>query len=187
MALIGITGTLGSGKGTVVEYLVNTKGFVYFSVTAFLRAEVERRGITPNRIAYHDLANEYRMQGSTRLMEAVYRSALPVLARRESVVIEAQHTPEEVRFIQSKGGIEFAVDAAIETRYRRITARGSEKDRVTFEAFKEIEERELSGREVHEQNLRGAIEAADYRLTNDGTLEELHQQIDRALVASQKI
>ena len=40
MLIIGITGTLGAGKGTVVEYLVEKKGFDHYSVRAFLLKEI---------------------------------------------------------------------------------------------------------------------------------------------------
>jgi dephospho-CoA kinase len=36
MFIIGITGTIGAGKGTVVEYLVGQKGFDHYSVRSFL-------------------------------------------------------------------------------------------------------------------------------------------------------
>lgn len=41
MIIIGITGTLGAGKGTVVEYL-KTKGFKHFSVREFLTQEIKK-------------------------------------------------------------------------------------------------------------------------------------------------
>lgn len=37
MHIIGITGTLGAGKGTIVEYLKDKKGFAHFSVREFLK------------------------------------------------------------------------------------------------------------------------------------------------------
>ena len=39
MITIGITGTLGAGKGTIVEYLQKEKGFSHYSVRAFLTDE----------------------------------------------------------------------------------------------------------------------------------------------------
>jgi len=43
MIIIGITGTLGAGKGTVVEYL-QEKGFRHYSARGFITKEVEKRG-----------------------------------------------------------------------------------------------------------------------------------------------
>ena len=36
MNIIGITGTLGAGKGTIVDYLVQKKGYVHYSVRSFI-------------------------------------------------------------------------------------------------------------------------------------------------------
>ena len=36
MKIIGITGTIGAGKGTIVDYLVKQKNFKHYSVRNFL-------------------------------------------------------------------------------------------------------------------------------------------------------
>ena len=43
MIVIGITGTLGAGKGTIVDYLVKNKGFNHFSVRSFIAQEIQNR------------------------------------------------------------------------------------------------------------------------------------------------
>ena len=43
MNIIGITGTIGAGKGTIVDYLVKEKGYVHYSVREFLAEEVDAR------------------------------------------------------------------------------------------------------------------------------------------------
>ena len=45
MNIIGITGTIGAGKGTIVDYLVKEKGYVHYSVRAFIAEEIQRRGL----------------------------------------------------------------------------------------------------------------------------------------------
>ena len=35
MIVIGITGTLGAGKGTIVNYLIEEEGFDHYSVRGF--------------------------------------------------------------------------------------------------------------------------------------------------------
>jgi dephospho-CoA kinase len=178
--IIGVTGTLGSGKGTVVRYLTEQKGFQYLSVTGFMKNVAESRGLPLERMTYHDIANEYRAQGPTKLQEAVLAEG----AKRGitgNFVIEAQHTPEEVKFIQSIGGVEFAVDADLKVRYERIRARGGDKDNTTFEAFKAHQEFEMRPQESSSNNLAGAIALANFHLTNSGSLAELHTQIDAVL------
>ena len=179
--LIGITGTLGAGKGTVVKYL-ESKGFVHIAVSdTFLAGEAKKRGIEPDRNARHDIANEYRSKGPTKLMEAVYELAKEDLDTGSNVVLEPQHTPEEVSFIMAKGGFVFAVDADINTRYKRIRARGGSKDDVTLEEFKSIEDLEMRPSERANNNLAGAIELCDHIIMNDGTREELNSKIESIL------
>lgn len=179
--IIGITGTLGAGKGTVVEYL-KTKGFKHFAVSdTFLVGEAVKRGLTPDRIARRDIANEYRALGPTKLMEAVYEMAKSAIDAGDNVIIEPQHTAGEVAFIQSIGGIEFGVDADLQTRFDRISKRGSEKDNVTFEQFKAEQDFEMQQTDPNKNNLAASLKEADYIFYNNGTQEELFAQVEAAL------
>jgi dephospho-CoA kinase len=179
--LIGLTGTLGSGKGTVVNYLVQ-KGFKTFAVSdTFLAGEALKRGLPADRDTRRNIANEFRAQGPTKLMEAVFELAREAVEKGENVIIEPQHTVAEVEFIKSKGGVELAVDAPLEIRYERIKARKSAKDAVTFEQFKSAQELELSQADPNRNNVAAAIREADFHLTNDDGLETLYRQIDEVL------
>lgn len=182
MTIIGITGTLGAGKGTIVDYLANKKGFKHFAVSdTFLAGEAVKRGLAPIRIVRRDIANEFRAKGPMKLMEELYKLAKPSIENGENVVIEPQHTASEVEFIQSIGGIEFAVDASLETRYERIKKRAGEKDNVSFEQFVEEQNFEMSQKDPNKNNLGAAIAKADYLFKNDGTQEELFEQIEKVL------
>ncbi len=179
--IIGITGTLGAGKGTVVEFL-KAHGFVHFAVSdTFLRNEAKRRGLEPDRSARRDIANEYRAQGATKLMEAVLAEAAGEIAVGKNVIVEPQHTVPEVEFIKEQGGIVLSVDADLPVRYERITKRGSEKDHVSYEEFVAEQVKELASADPNKNNLAAAIEAADYHFLNNGSVEELHVQIEEVL------
>ncbi len=180
--IIGITGTIGSGKGTVVDYLVNKKGFKHFAVSDnFLANEAIRRGQKPDRVARRNIANEYRAKGPTKLQEELWKLALPVIEAKENVVIEPQYTVGEVEFIQSKGGVVFAVDAERKLRYERIQGRASEKDKVTFEEFSAQEDEELRSTDPNKNNITTSIKKADFLFQNNGSQEELFKQIEAAL------
>ena len=60
MIIIGITGTLGAGKGTIVDYLVQNKGFVHYSVRAYITEECQRRGLEVNRDTLTQVGNDLR-------------------------------------------------------------------------------------------------------------------------------
>lgn len=174
--LIGIAGTLGAGKGTVVEYLLKL-GFKHYSGSGKLREILESRNIEPNRDEYSKLADEIRGEdprGLTKLLWSDYENDAP-----EKAIIEALHDVEEAKFIKEQGGIVIGVDADMEVRYSRIHTRGSEKDNVSFEEFKRLARHEEEGGGTH--NIRAVLELADYTIENNGTLEELHAQVDAIL------
>lgn len=171
--IIGITGTIGAGKGTVVSFFKEF-GFIHYSASGWLREELERRGLTPNRDTYSALAGEIRKEDPAGLAVILYEKM-----RSEGVehaVIEALHDVGEAEFLKAKGAVIIGVDAAIPVRYERVVARGSEKDNVTYEHFLAQIEREETGSSHH--NIRTVMAAADYVIENNGTKEELHEAIE---------
>ena len=91
MIIIGITGTLGAGKGTIVEYLVQQKGFVHFSVRSFITEEINRQGLPVNRDSMVVVANKLRADHSpSYIIDQLYAKALLTgkncIINRKSVV-----------------------------------------------------------------------------------------------------
>ncbi len=62
MKIIGITGTIGAGKGTVVDYLVKEKGYDHLSVRVYLTEEIKKRNLPVNRDSMREIANELRFE-----------------------------------------------------------------------------------------------------------------------------
>lgn len=181
--IIGTTGTHGAGKSTLVKYLVEQKNFILYSVSdGFLTNEARRRGLKPDRVTRGEIANEYRRLGPTKLMEAVLAEADQDIQSGKNIVVDPQYTKEEVEFIQDQGGIEISVDADLKTRYARIQERGSAKDNISYEEFVARQTRELASEDPTKQNLAGAIEAADYHILNNGTVDELCREVDSLLL-----
>jgi dephospho-CoA kinase len=56
--VIGITGTLGAGKGTIVDYLTANHGYNHISVRSLLQGIIAEKGMPDNR----DSMSENRMQ-----------------------------------------------------------------------------------------------------------------------------
>jgi dephospho-CoA kinase len=181
MIIIGITGTLGAGKGTVVEYLVEKKGFDHYSVRAFLLNEIRRRGIPENRDSMVVVANELRAQhGPSYVTDQLYQQAALV---GKNCIIESIRTPGEIDSLRGKGSFFlFAVDADPQLRYHRIVARSSETDKITYGTFLENEDREMSATDPNKQNLRACIRQADFVFTNDGSKEELFSEVEKTLL-----
>ncbi|HYF29276.1 MAG TPA: AAA family ATPase [Candidatus Paceibacterota bacterium] len=182
--LIGITGTNGSGKGTVVEYLVMHKGFSHFSARMFIIEEVVKRGLKQNRRTMREVANEMRKEHSpSYLMERLYEMAKD----EPKAVLESVRTIGEAEFLKAKGVYLFAVDADRTLRHERIVARGAEGDNLSYEEFCEQEDAEMASPDPWDMNVFGVMQISDARLMNNGTVEDLHHQVDEALAAVQKV
>jgi dephospho-CoA kinase len=183
MIVIGLTGTLGAGKGTVAEYLVERKKFIHFSVRSFIEREMTRRKLPINRDTITETANNIRKEHSPSfIVEELYKEANEAITAGANSIIESIRTPGEVSFLKTKGNFYLlAVDADPKIRYERIYRRASTTDEVTFEKFLSDEKREMSSEDPSKQNISRCIELADFKVSNDGTQEELYAQIDKIL------
>lgn len=180
MLIIGITGTLGAGKGTIVEYLVREKGFMHFSVRGFLIEEINRRGLPVDRDSMVLVANGLRANHSpSYIIDQLYEQAL---LTGKNCVIESIRTPGEVQSLREKGNfLLFAVDADPMLRYDRIVVRNSETDRISFVTFMANEEREMQSNDPAKQNIGKCIEQADCIFYNNSSVADLYTHLETEL------
>jgi dephospho-CoA kinase len=181
MIIIGITGTLGAGKGTIVEYLVRNKGFIHFSVRDFLLEEIRKRGLSEDRDSMFYVANDLRSaNGPSYVIDQLY---LRALRSRQNCAIESIRTPGEIESLRKKACFFlFAVDADPRIRYERIIVRQSVTDRISFETFLDNEAREKGTGDENKQNLNECIRQADFIFTNNDDKEALFEQIEKAMM-----
>lgn len=180
MICIGITGTIGAGKGTVVEYLEKSRGYRHFSVRSFLLDLIRQEGMPENRDSMFLLGNRLRNEfGPSYVVDCLYKLANE---SGDNCIIESIRTTGEAAFLRARGNFYLvAVDADPKIRYERIILRKSETDAVSFITFAENEEREMTSTDPGRQNLRECIRMADFVLTNNGSREELFAQVDEIL------
>lgn len=175
--IIGITGTDGSGKGTVVHYLQDHHGYVHYSSRSFIAEEVVRQGLPLDRNQLRLTANELRARfGDDVIVKKAYERM--ATEGRTLVIIESIRALAEAKYLKAHGGVLLAVDAAPEIRYERVQARRSETDKVTYEQFLAHEELEKNDPDPHGMQKAKVMEMADYTITNNGSLEELQAAVE---------
>lgn len=180
MIIIWITWTLGAGKGTIVEYLVQKKWFQHFSVRSFLIQEIEKRQLSVNRDTMVMIANELRATyGPAYIIEQLYQQAKVTW---KNAIIESIRAIGEVESLKGKENFHFfAVDADPKIRYERIVLRWSETDKISYEEFIANEQREMNNTDPTKQNIAACMQLADHAFTNNWTFDELYEQIETVI------
>jgi len=181
MIIFGITGTLGAGKGTVVDYLVNKKGFIHFSVREFLLEEIRKQHLPENRDSMVIVANNLRSKyGSSYIVDELCKRAK--MSGENTIIESIRNVGEIISLRNAEKFYLIAVDALQSLRYERIMIRNSETDSISYEEFVSNENREMQSDNPSAQNIQACIELADVVFFNNGTQEELHAQIENYLL-----
>jgi dephospho-CoA kinase len=174
--IIGLTGSFGSGKGAIIDYLVQAHGFKHYSATSLIIEEIKRLGMPVNRDSMFIAANGLRKEhGPAYFVETLFKQAN---ADGGDAVIESLRAVAEAKKIKELGGTVIGADADPRIRYERAKSRGSEKDNVSYEKFLEQERAESNPDDPYKQDIFGALKESDYIIMNNGSFEELHAQID---------
>ena len=178
--ILGITGTDGAGKGVVVEYLVEKKGFRHYAARQLWVDEINRRGLEVKRENMRIVANDLRRQHGNDFLVAAYVERMQTEGVQDAI-IESIRAIAEAETLKRHGGVLLAVDADQHLRYERIVGRASESDKVTFKHFAAQETLEMNDPDPNGMQKEKVMQMADYTIINNGTLDEFHAQIETAL------
>lgn len=178
--IIGITGTNGAGKGTVVEYLIKERGFTHYSVRGYLEESLKEQGLPIDRPHLGELGNKLRAEHGAGFFTDVFSKKM----QEEGVskaVIESIRSVGEAKALKEKKGILLAVDADRQIRFDRINVRGSATDGIDFKTFSEQEENEWKASTEEGMNVPAVMAMADYTIYNDNNTEDLYKKIEDVL------
>ncbi|MBU1082886.1 AAA family ATPase [Patescibacteria group bacterium] len=181
--IIGITGTNGSGKDTLAKILVRRLNYPHFSLSDELREICHEKNILPSRENLTNLGNELRQEfGSDYL-------SLRILGKtKDNFIVTSIRNPKEIEPFKEIGKfVLISLTAPIETRYQRIVEnkhRSGEKigeSKTSFTDFNAQENREMKG-ESFSQQLGQLMAIADINISNEGTIEELDNEVDKLII-----
>jgi dephospho-CoA kinase len=184
MKIIGITGTLASGKTSVKDFFLSRFPSSYFiSLSDIIKEELLKEGKELKRENFIEKGNELRKRYGSQILVEVATLTLPKNTNNLIVIIDGVRNPGEVEYLKKKFGKNFvliAVDAPKELRFKRLLERKKEGDPQTFEEFNEIDETD-NGKNQPEygQRVGECLKLADYLIINDGSLEELNKKLEK--------
>ncbi len=175
--ILGFVGKVAAGKGSAISYLVEEYGFFSSSCSDRIREEILKQGKEINRETLQEVGGILRKQhGPAVLAEKTWQNLLE--NKVEKAVIDSIRGIEEVEYLKRiKNFYLIFVDADMKTRFQRTVERGR-GDPVTWGEFIKSEERDLTG---DGRNITACIEAADFKIENDGTLGQLYVQLEEIL------
>ncbi len=181
MKVIGLTGTISSGKEVVREiFEKNTNAYSVVLSRLLKEDALKKQGIKITREIRQNLGNELRKQYGADILAKIAVGFMQ--KNKDFLIIDGIRNPGEADFLKSKFGGDFklvAVDAAQQIRFERISKRNREGDPKTWEEFILADERD-QGKDEPEygQQIRKCIEAADIVLQNDGSMEEFQKKVE---------
>ncbi len=173
--IIGVAGRNGAGKGELIQFL-EARSFTARSLSDVIREELAARELGETRERMIEVGRELRRRsGPGALAQGLVQQLLP----DRNYAIDSIRHPVEVEILRSCGQ-DFRlvwIEAGLETRFARMQARGRPGDPTTVEQLEALEARERGSDDPNAQQLDAVEAMADFRLSNDGTIEQLHEGI----------
>lgn len=179
MIHVGITGYNAAGKGEVTDYLKD-KGFVSISLSDILREEAKSRNLELNRENLTRLGQELRSQLNPGFLA---EKALFHINNSQNFVIDSIRHPDEVKILKQhlKPFLLIGVDAPVAVRFERSQLRGRQENAHSIDEFITREQAEMKNN-PNAQQLHRCMEMCDVLILNDGTIEELEEKIEKAIL-----
>ena len=176
--IYGITGYVGSGKDTVVDFLLQ-QGFEHASLSDEIRLELKKNNIPETREALISCGNNLRHQFGADILA---KRALSKIKNHNQVVLSSIRNIEEINFLKSQPEFKFIfVEAPQYTRFARIIKRNRIGDTKTFAEFVAKEKQEESA-DKNAQQMHRVKDYADIIINNNSTLENLYKQIKEKIL-----
>ncbi|MEM1535399.1 MAG: AAA family ATPase [Candidatus Pacearchaeota archaeon] len=174
--VIGIIGTIASGKGTVTSYLVKKHKFKRIVMGNLVRAIARSEGIAPTRENLHNLQARYRAKDPGYFIKKAI--AKIKASKHNKWVVDGLRNPEDAHLLKKAFNAKIIfVDAPIALRWERARKRrrGKEKE-ISLDEFKKIENEE---NKIFHFNITKRY--ADFKLMNNTTKEDLWKNTEKIL------
>lgn len=177
--IIGIVGSIASGKDTVADYL-KEKGFVSFSHSDILREMMRKEEIettVPNMTEYGNNLRETKGHGY--LSEVISDK----IGDDKNVIITSIRQVGEIEYYRKRWDKKFLLiklDAPKQIRLERLLKRARPGDVTSMEELDIIEAKQADGKGGG-INMNRCFEMADREIENAGSFEDLYKKIDQLI------
>lgn len=175
--IIGFTGVMASGKGTASAYLTQHYGAPSYRFSTVLRDILSRLSLPIDRDHMQRLSGSLRSTFGGDVLAQVIAADVAADSSPLIAVDGVRRLEDIVGLKNIPGFVLVAITADEQLRWQRLRARGENADDST----KTLEQFQLDQQGEAEQQIITTAAQAQYTLTNNGSLDELYQQIDALL------
>ena len=174
--IIGLVGEKLAGKDTVADFLIKKYGAFHIKFSTLLDEMLAILDMPISRRNEIDLGLGLRkIFGEEVLYKALCKRSLE--AKEKIVVINGLRMDEQAKMIQDMAAKIIYVTASPESRFARYKQRHEKTDDglMNFEQFKEQE------KELTEIGIPELGKKADYKVVNEGSVEQLYKDVDEVM------
>ncbi len=178
--IIAIVGMPGAGKSEVSDFFIK-KGFAYIRLGQITIDEIGKRKLELNE------ANEKKTREGFRKKYGMAAFAILNMTKikqaKGDIVIDGVYSWEEYEFFKEKlpGIVFIAVYASPMSRYHRLISRAKlhkHDPNKKYRSFTLAEAKARDTAEIENLNKGGPIAMADFTVVNEGTKEDLHNNLE---------
>ncbi|MCX6694892.1 MAG: AAA family ATPase, partial [Candidatus Altiarchaeota archaeon] len=170
--IIGLIGRIGSGKTAVADHIVGRHGARYLRFSDVLRDILHRVHQPNTRENLQNLGLALRKTFGDGVLADIMEKDV-MISESRIIVVDGIRYDDEFDMVKRIGGKVVYVTAPEKVRYERTLVRGTRGEGdISLEQFK------ASGSRETERQIDSLGARADYRIDNDGSLEELERKTD---------
>ncbi len=174
MKLIAFVGMPASGKSEAAA-IARSFNIPVINMGDVVRKETAKRGLPPTDENVGGTGTALRREEG---MDAVAKRCVPFIPNSPVVVVDGIRNIEEINYFKKTFGGDFkliAIHTPFDERFQRVKKRYRSDDMGSMEELKRRDEREKGW------GLHSAIEMADVKIDNTGTIEEFRKRIEKLL------
>lgn len=170
--VIGVMGSIASGKGIVARFLKKNYGFNVINMGNLIRIEAKKRKIPINRENLHNLQAELRKEKPHYFIKKVIEKINK--SRKRKWVVDGVRNPDQAELLKKKfNALLIYIDAPQKLRWER--ARKRHRKEEAKESFMDFVRKEREENKIFKFNKTKSY--ADYIIINDKTKRELHKKL----------
>ena len=177
----------GSGKSEVAEYMKQKREYGFLRFGQITLDKIKEMGVDPTEALEKKIREGFRADHGMAAFAILNLPKFDELLKVSDTIGDGLYSWEEYLVLKEKYGDNFSVIAVYappKIRYERLSGRsakhGEDKD-LRFRSFTKEEAASRDKSEIENSHKGGPIAMADFTVMNTGTIEDIHDQVDKIM------